>query len=90
MILKIQFYLESKEFSSDASVDKNVIEENLSRSIKSLLGLRSSDLKKLGDNFWNASSELRTLLIFLKDLECSVLSNKQVLEKMRTGIKEKP
>lgn len=87
MIIKLQVYVESKQFS-DPSVEKRVLEDLLSKSLTESLSIRRQSLSSTCDEVFNKTRSYRSLLVHLKELEATIPSTNQVLEKMRTGFKE--
>lgn len=87
MIIKVQFHLESQNFS-DPSVEKSVIEDLLRSSVRESLSIKGSNLKCNNDDLYAKTKNFRQLLLHLKELEAIPVTNERVLETMRTGIKK--
>jgi len=85
MIIKVTAWIESGQLSNP-EVEKEVLQGMLYDVLKESLKLSGKDLKSLGDNYWTHTSKLRKLLIQLKELEATPVTNTRVLEVMRTGI----
>lgn len=87
MIIKVQFHLESQNFS-DPSVEKSVIEDLLRSSVRESLSIKGNNLKCNNDDLFTKTKNFRQLLLHLKELEAIPVTNERVLETMRTGIKK--
>lgn len=82
MILKASIWLESNNFSKP-EVEKAVMEDLFRVATTDLIKLDRNQLDEIEVNY---SPKIANLARHLKELESVAISQKRVLEKMRTGL----